>query len=258
MMLGQREVAAEILERCLARTPENAIAYTNRGWIFLQHRRTTDALNHFREALRLDPEMTVAKKGLIESIYSQNPVYRLTEKYFLWIRKYIGKSKGWSIICLYCLYRLSEVISWTLSPFFYLSFRFHPFGKGAFTPEQNLTVKWTVSCLFGAVLAVSYWGFSDNFNALYLAFACWLLTLPITAISKHEEGWIRWKLAMYTIALACLSLLSVSISFLNTQSIRLEKLSTYSWALFVLGIMLSGFAGDFLKFLNAIRLRSKK
>lgn len=50
------EEAQEILTAVMAKNPEDAWSHTNQGWLCLNQKKPTEALQHFREAARLDPE----------------------------------------------------------------------------------------------------------------------------------------------------------------------------------------------------------
>lgn len=39
----------------LARNPDDGFSHANQGWTFLDQGRRLEAMNHFRESLRLDP-----------------------------------------------------------------------------------------------------------------------------------------------------------------------------------------------------------
>lgn len=59
--LGHKDEAASSLETALFRDPENAWTHANRGWQQLQHGDREQGMDHFREALRLDPTMDWAR-----------------------------------------------------------------------------------------------------------------------------------------------------------------------------------------------------
>jgi tetratricopeptide (TPR) repeat protein len=61
--LGETADAFKSLEAALEREPENAYTHANLGWTKLEQGDPKSALNHFREALRLDPELDWARSG---------------------------------------------------------------------------------------------------------------------------------------------------------------------------------------------------
>ena len=61
--LGRRDEAGATLEAALARDPENAVTHANQGWARLHAGDFRGALEHFREALRLNPSLEWARAG---------------------------------------------------------------------------------------------------------------------------------------------------------------------------------------------------
>ena len=57
VQLGRKDEAAATLGSALADDPENALTHANQGWALLHQGDHAKALEHFREALRLDPEL---------------------------------------------------------------------------------------------------------------------------------------------------------------------------------------------------------
>ena len=51
------------------------------------------ALEHFREALRLDPNLQYAQAGIVEALKARNPIYRWMLGYFLWMGRLSDRAK---------------------------------------------------------------------------------------------------------------------------------------------------------------------
>lgn len=75
MFLRQGHRAFEGIEAALARSPDDAYTHANAGWAKLQAGDREAALNHFTEALRLEPELEVAREGLIAAMKAKSPIY---------------------------------------------------------------------------------------------------------------------------------------------------------------------------------------
>lgn len=61
--LGRRAEAGATMEEALARDPDDAFTHANRGWGLLHEGDPARALEHFREALRLEPGLDYARAG---------------------------------------------------------------------------------------------------------------------------------------------------------------------------------------------------
>ena len=73
---GHTELLQDSMEETLYNNPNDAFSHANIGWALLQNQEVEQAKTHFAEALRLDPNMKFARHGMIESIKSQNWIYR--------------------------------------------------------------------------------------------------------------------------------------------------------------------------------------
>src|SRR5690606_6128653 len=59
--LGRKAEAMESVDYALRRAPENAFSHANQGWNCLHQNNPRRAQDHFREALRLDPNLEYAR-----------------------------------------------------------------------------------------------------------------------------------------------------------------------------------------------------
>ncbi|MDF1838731.1 MAG: tetratricopeptide repeat protein [Planctomycetota bacterium] len=75
-LLNRRDEAGSAIERLGELSPNDPDVHNSMGWLCLQDGRPTEAMNHFREALRLDPDDGGAREGLAEALKGQNILYR--------------------------------------------------------------------------------------------------------------------------------------------------------------------------------------
>jgi tetratricopeptide (TPR) repeat protein len=94
--LGRSEEAAASLSTFLADNPELPHTHAARGVALMAASRPHEALHHFREALRLDPNLASAREGYCEAVKCRNPLYRALSR-SLWR---MGKSPGAFLIVL--------------------------------------------------------------------------------------------------------------------------------------------------------------
>src|SRR5262249_8952623 len=66
--LNRAREAGDAIRPALAKDPENAITQANQGWILLQQGNPLSALEHSREALRLNPRMEWARQNSVEAV----------------------------------------------------------------------------------------------------------------------------------------------------------------------------------------------
>jgi len=227
--LGRKSEAGRTIHTALSRNPDNALTHANQGWTLLEQGQPKAAAEHFREALRLDPQNEWARQGIIEALKAQNIIYALMLKYFLWMAKFSRRGQ-WGIILagyignrllgvlanaepdlapwiwpLRILYLVFALMTWLAYPFFNLLLRLNKFGRWVLSPEQTAASNWFGLCLLLALVSLGgcvFRGFDSPWLIAALVFG--LLLLPVTAIYKCDAGWPRTVMAAATIAMALL------------------------------------------------------
>jgi tetratricopeptide (TPR) repeat protein len=273
--LGRRAEAGEAMQGALARKPDDAVTHANQGWTLIEQGQHEKAMEHFREALRIDPTLEWARLGIVEALKARYFIYRIMLGYFLWMMKLGGQAK-WGVILggyigfrvltsiagnnpnlapwiapILILYVVFAVMTWVASPLFNLLLRLNRFGRLALSREQTITSNWVGACVLGTLISlILLFGFGAD-GAMISAITCGLLIPPLSAIYHCSEGWPRTSMFWITVALAGVGLgsaLLVSSSAL-VQGDLAQLLKGLGWALFlpfVLGSLASQFAANAL------------
>lgn len=172
-----RPQAMEDARRVLAENPQSDIAHCNLGWALLHDGDIDLAIQHFREALRLDPEYGHAREGLLEAMKSRSWLYRPVLKYYLFMQRYSDR-KVWYLagglivvfIALGALQRVSPSLLPALDiaygvllaagvfvvfgdALFNLLMRFDPIGRFVLTPRESRLAVW-LGIVIGPTAAV--------------------------------------------------------------------------------------------------------
>jgi tetratricopeptide (TPR) repeat protein len=121
--LGERQAAGSAIGSTLARNPLNPVSHANMGWNLLHSGDPRRAMEHFREALRLDPGMEWARAGILEAMKARSPIYRVFLRYFLFMSRLSSQAQLAIIVGLFVGYQLlrqannlSPVHTWYLVP----------------------------------------------------------------------------------------------------------------------------------------------
>jgi tetratricopeptide (TPR) repeat protein len=233
--LGRKAEAGATIDAALARNPHNAITHANQGWTLLQRGDHKKALEHFREALRLDPENEWARHGIVEALKARNFIYAFMLRYFFWMSRFRGRTQ-WLIILggyfgnqllrsvaasqpslapwilpIQILYVAFALMTWIADPLFNLLLRMNRFGRLALSREQVVAANFLGACIFLSMLALAGWiafGSDGPWAIAAGVFAC--LAVPVTGIFKCSSGWPRNAMAMYSGALTLLGLLTIA------------------------------------------------
>jgi tetratricopeptide (TPR) repeat protein len=228
--LGRKEQAGATIDAALARQPENAVTHANQGWTLLERGEPRRAMEHFREALRLDPQFEWARYGIVEAMKARNIIYRWLLGYFLWMAKLPPRTQFAVIIGGYFGYRflsgvgarnpeLSPFITpvliayvvfalatWLGDSLFNLLLRIDRFGRLALSREQTVASNWIGVCVFGGLGLLAFSFFTDHPLPWFGAFVLGGLTLPVAAVFRCAKGWPRRTMAAYAAAMALLGL----------------------------------------------------
>ncbi|MEJ0089755.1 MAG: tetratricopeptide repeat protein [Limisphaerales bacterium] len=263
--LGRKAEAGRTIDAALARNPDNAFTHANQGWTLLHQGEAKKAAEHFREALRLDPQNEWARQGIIEALKARNIIYALMLKYFLWMSKFSTRGQ-WLILIggyfgnqmlgslsrsnpelapwvlpLRILYTVFALMTWLAYPFFNLLLRLNKFGRLVLSREQTIA-----SNVFGLCLLIALAGlagcFVKGFDSPWIVVAMifGFLLIPVSAVFKCQEGWPRTTMAALTIVLLLLGIFSIWADF----SPRHDGGDAY--VLFLLGIVASMWIANFL------------
>ena len=236
--LGRRDEAGAAIDAALARDPDNAVTHANQGWTLLHRGEPRRALEHFREALRIDPELEWARAGIVEALKAHNFLYRWVLMYFLWMARLSERAQWGIIIGGYVGYRVLlgvarqnpsaapyvwplvgayvafVLLTWLADPLSNLALRLSRFGRLALSRRQAMAANVVGVLILGALAAAGGWLLSDDPRLAALAVVLGALTLPASAAFNTPAGWPRVVMALTAIGLAVLGLAAVGVQFL--------------------------------------------
>jgi tetratricopeptide (TPR) repeat protein len=226
VQLGRKEEAGAALGQSLARDPHNAETHANQGWALLHQGQHRQALEHFREALRLNPELDWARAGMVEALKARHLIYRVMLRYFLWMSR-MGRGAQWGIVIglyvafqlitgvarsypelapiawpLVIAYIIFAYLTWVASPLFNLLLRVNRFGRYALTREQRITSNWIGSAFLGAIVSAIGWCITRRIEYLVAGGFFLLMVLPLAATFRAAKDWRRLAMGAYTAGLA--------------------------------------------------------
>ena len=241
--LGNRDRARRVLAGQLARDPEDPRTHANQGWNELSAGDHDRALEHFREALRLDPELEWAQSGVVAALKARHWFYRPVLRYFLWMQGLGSRAQLAVVIGAYFLYRVLAglfaaqplvaalivvvygalvLASWFADPIASALLSFHPLGRLALTKRQRAQA--TVICgmlILGCVLIVI--GLRGDSSWATAGLVVVVSSIPIKFVFDLEESGARIGMGLYAGAVTCLGL--VAFAQLRRASAESEPLA---------------------------------
>jgi len=211
--LNRKEEAKSSIEFLLQDDPEDAHSHANVGWSYLEHNDTDKALNHFKEALTLNPNLEHARSGMVTALKSKNKIYNLYLRYAFWISNKSDKNQWIFIIGLYVAYRVSVKIlsatgltylaipliilyllfalgSWIMDPLSNMILLFDKYGKYLLAKDEKLSGQIFFSLLLSSLLMFILSIITNNtyFTILSLTFLAVILPLTRGVMSSKKNS----------------------------------------------------------------------
>jgi tetratricopeptide (TPR) repeat protein len=230
--LGRTGDALAELETSLQVNPDSAGTHASLGWTYLQKGNRAKATEHFREALRLDPELEWAREGVLETLRSYNPLYRPLMAFFFWMQSLTGRAQWGVILGAYVVYQIIRAVAranpawapfltplifiyiafvaatWIGKPLMNLTLRLHPLGRLALSHDERIASNWIGGFLAAGLAALAAtWFYSDAF--LPSAIALLLMVIPLAAMFNVHEPRLRMPMMIYTILVGACGVLYV-------------------------------------------------
>jgi len=271
--LNRRVEAGSTIEAALAREPESAMTHANQGWALLEQSKPEKAMEHFREALRLEPSNEWARQGIVEALKARYFIYSLMLRYFLWSAKlsqragfmvmfggyfaYRGLMKVsdrnpswapyiWPFLAAYFAFVL---MTWISRPMFNLVLRLNKFGRMALSSEEIRASNGIGLCLGVAAGCLVCWGISGVGMYSVFALIAAVLAIPVAATYTCAPGWPRNLMGTVAVVLALMAIAMAAIYFLP-----IPKADEKHWlgrfrllaSIFSIGILASSIGAGFL------------
>lgn len=233
--LNREKESFETIEGALREDPNNAYTHANYGWGLLEKGNHHKALDHFKEALSIEPNFGYAQSGMLEAIKASNPIYRLFLKYaffmsnltaqYKWLvifgfffgfrtLKTIGKSNEAIqpfLTPLLLILALFAVSTWIIGPISNLFLRFNKYGRLLLEKKDKMSSTFVaISIAIFIVGLLLYFIFFDD-KMLTIAFFGFTMMIPLGSMFSPAK--IKHILLVYTICLGVLGLLAIAVTF---------------------------------------------
>jgi len=268
--LGKRKEAGRTIDAALARAPEDSLTHANQGWTLLEAGRREKAMEHFREALRLDPNQEWARAGIVEGLKSKNFIYRWLLKYFLFMSRLGGRQQWFIVIGLYvvirvisnlsrkhpaaepflqpivALYGVFAVLTWLGSPLFNLLLFLDKSGRYALSPDQRKGAMAVGGVLATAILLAATAVILDEPRLIVAAVNAALVAIPTSAIfTGCSAGWPRQTMMALTVLIGGLGAWPL-LQYLTHPAAATGSTDGQVENLFILCLVASQFAANAL------------
>lgn len=272
VQLGDRPAAAATMGQALARRPDDPYAHANQGWALLHQGDPHKAMEHFREALRLEPGMEWARAGIVEAMKARNFLYRWMLAYFLWMARlqpgvrwalvigallanqFIGRIAqqspllGVVLLPVLLAYFAFVLMSWLADSLYNLLLRIDRFGRYALSDDQVRGANVLAACLAAIVACLAAALVTWREPLFYATLLLTILSLPASAIYNCQPGWPRRAMGAITLALLALIVAVTVIELMPPLQlpVYLRILTARVMGLMPMALLASQFAAMYL------------
>jgi tetratricopeptide (TPR) repeat protein len=276
--LGRREEASQTLGSTLAENPEDATTHANQGWALLHQGDHKKALEHFREALRLQPNMEWARVGILESLKSGYFIYRIMLRFFLWMGRKTEAAQ-WVVILGMVFGRqlLGELaknypalepfinpliglifgfvlLTWVSGPVFNFLLMFSKFGRLALTGEEKIEAT-TIGVCFSLAVGFFIANIFINHDITFVPMTILGLGLiPLTLFFKQQSVSGRWVMGLALLVLLGLAMPILLYAILGPKADWIDLDKALKWfTMFIYGTCFSSWIPALLGLRNIRR-----
>jgi tetratricopeptide (TPR) repeat protein len=266
MALGRIAEAEAEVNSTLAIAPDHPFPHTVKGWVLLHQNRIPEAMQSFREALRIEPGREWARLGLLETLKARNGLYRIILRLDLW-RSSLGDGQRAVFAALMilpqtrALFILLLICIGITKSFFSFLLWFDPYGRLALNQEEIAANKWILSFFASLISGITLYCITRQ--------VAWVSMMPIILLvvycantlcfSKvHREEKVKFAFLLSISIALCLfsSAFILPMQAGTGAEVLLElaggliSLTVVGFVLFVVGLFLYKLLNILLKFLS--------
>jgi tetratricopeptide (TPR) repeat protein len=263
--LNRPDDAVITMQNALKQDPENEFTHTSVGWNFLEKGKHRDAVMHFKEALRLNPQLESARTGLKEALKSKVAPYRWLLQYNFWItnksknarwiipiaifigvRIFAGASSAagsnWKLLggIVAGLYLLLVATSWIINPLANFFLLFDKDGKYAVSYNEKWNaLSFTFAALAGLTIVIISAFLPDTNKYANGLLVSGLIIMSVAIPLGHMkfpwkirgENFLQWYSMCLVVAgfVAALSTVSTTDDLSVFAAIYLVGFAAYMW-----------------------------
>lgn len=263
LKLNRKEESFHTIEGALAGDPHNAYTHANYGWSLLEKGENKKALEHFREALRINPGFEYARSGMAEALKARYWLYKLFLKYAFWIGNLTAKYQWAVIIGLYVAFRLLNALAksnealrpyltplivafaifafstWIITPVSNLFLRLNPFGRYLLDKNEIRSSNLVgISFLVFVTGALTY-ALTSDARWLPVAFFGFAMMIPLSvlfSVSKNKN-----TMLVYTLGLTAAGIVGIATTFVTGEIYNLFS------TVFVIGFIAFQWLANYLR-----------
>ncbi len=239
--LGRMDEAQRTIEGALKDDPENDHTFANLGWTCLHQGQHKKALEHFKEALRLNPDNEMARNGMINALKAKFLIYKLLLMFYLWMSRLNPKVRTGIIVGAVVLMRVLRTatrqvpdlkpfiapviflylgfvyLTWTGNHFFNTMLRFNKFGRCVLNARERRASNCYACLILAGIISLVTAVVLEQQPLLYLGGYFFLMTIPFCHLFDKSKDKLNHTILLFCIGLTALGIVGIALSVLGRQ-----------------------------------------
>jgi tetratricopeptide (TPR) repeat protein len=235
LKLDRKDESFQTIEGALREDPDNAFTHANYGWGLLEKGSNKQALHHFSEALRKEPNLEYAQSGMAEALKSRYFIYRGYLKFSFWMGNLQSKYQWGFIIGFYFLFQVVKAVSranptlqpflipvivllvlfalstWLMKPLGNLFLRLNRYGRHLLTKEEKYASNLVGFFILTGIAGLLVFLLSGQIAGILLIVFGITMTIPASVAFSSTSK--RYVLKAYAGLLAMLGLTGIVMAF---------------------------------------------
>jgi tetratricopeptide (TPR) repeat protein len=252
--LKRHEEAGASIDKALELDPENPYTHSNTGWTALHRGDHARAMEHFREALRREPGLEPARRGMVEALKARYWIYRQWLKYVFWVGNLKAGTQRffiigawvlsrvlrvaaakvpalevfvWPLLIVYVLFAMS---TWVIEPLTNLLLRFNRFGRYVLSREEKVTSTLTgMALLIALISGAALIGFDDERFVAPGLFGL-LMMIPLASMLRASQQHRRNMRVIAAVVLAALGTFGSVLALISGEPFNVPLLMFFAGA----------------------------
>ena len=269
LKLNKKEDSFSTIEGALSHDPNNPATHINYGWGLLEKGDHKKALEHFREALKINPNLQEAQAGMAEALKAKYVFYRLFLKYAFFMSNLTAKYQWGVIIGFYVASRVLQGLArtyeslqpvltpitilialiafstWVIMPISNLFLRLNPYGKYLLNRNERLSSDFVGISLLVMIAGVAGYLVLGGSSWLVVAMVGFAMMVPLSSMFSSSAH--RGKLIAYAAAMAVVGAAGIFQAFRTG-----EPFNTFT-TIFLFGFIAYQWIANFLRIRHSNR-----
>ncbi len=263
-ILGDKQSAKNTILEALEKNPEDPYTIANHAHQLLKEGNVKESLERFKEALKLNPNNSLARYGMQEAMKSKFFLYRLFYKYFDIMGRLTANGSWGFVIGTYALYHILNqlsksnealspfvtpvmylllaffILSWIINPLMNLYLMTNKYGRLLLDDDDKKMAQYTGASLLIALIGFGlYLTLGDETNLMAGIFFVGMM-IPLGSFLAPYDKTKKKNLTLFTVGILILGVLGLILQ--NNTLLTGSFIALFGYQIYMNSISISSSA----------------